>query len=106
MTNRNRPRGRSSRHSVGEARSAPRAIIGRHSRLRTQVGGLTEWQSLMAQRWQKSRSIYSPMFFAGVMDSGLKDDEGRTIYSYQDPLSRPSTRSSLSNVVPKACEDT
>jgi len=56
------------------------------SRLKSRVQGLTEWQSLMAQRWEKGRSVYSPLFFAGVTDSGQRDAEGRTIYRYESPV--------------------
>lgn len=59
------------------------------SRVRVERPGLTEWQSHMAQRWNKGRSVYSPLFFAGVTDTGLRDGEGRAVYRYERPKSLP-----------------
>jgi hypothetical protein len=56
------------------------------SRIRSTALGLTEWQSLMARRWEKGRSVYSPLFFAGVEDTGTRDSAGRAIYCFRNPL--------------------
>lgn len=58
------------------------------SRLKSRVDGLTEWQSLVAQRWEKGRSVYSPLFFVGVTATQQRDSNGRTIYRYENPLLR------------------
>jgi hypothetical protein len=47
---------------------------------------MTDWQGLMAARWERRRSVYSPTFFAGVEATDQLDPNGRTIYRYKSPI--------------------
>jgi hypothetical protein len=56
------------------------------SRKGLQLEGVTDWQSLMAYRWNRGRSIYSPTLFAGVTETGKTDSRGMEIYRYDHPF--------------------
>jgi DNA repair photolyase len=56
------------------------------SRTAVRDGELTDWQGLMAARWERRRSVYSPGFFAGVEPTDEVDGRGRTVYRYRRPL--------------------
>ena len=61
----------------------PYLVVG--SRKKAEIEGLSDWQALMAYRWNRSRSIYSPALFAGVSSTGSFDADGLEVYRYDHP---------------------
>jgi DNA repair photolyase len=57
------------------------------SRRKIEDESRTDWQALMAYRWNEGRSIYSPSMFAGVEATGQADRNGFQIYRFRNPLS-------------------
>lgn len=70
------------------------------SRTKDRSGRYSDWQSLLAHRWNGGKGPYSPQLFSGVTWGGRYDTEGFKIYDLDDPLNRVATNGSPSLASP------